>query len=158
MFATDTSLGLYETSVDVRYTNTSTEWRKMVVNDVLALTYRMEANADGSAAERKTKPPRSNKPSCMDRRCTGVEAMAEASLERDRVRSEAAEQRAAEHHYNGFLLALAEDLGERMLKAFETPTSIPYGTVNLRHGIPPGETLTVRFYRHQSYRHQFYRH
>ena len=27
------------------------------------------------------------------------------------------------------------------MKAFETPTHIPYGTINLRHGIPPGETV-----------------
>lgn len=99
----------------------------------------MEAEAEGRAPEKR--PSRPNKPSCKDRRCTGVEAMAEANLERERERIEAAEQRAAELHYNGFLLAMAEDLGERMLKAFETPTSIPYGTVNLRHGIPPGETV-----------------
>jgi hypothetical protein len=42
--------------------------------------------------------------------------------------------------YDGELLALALDLGERLAPAFETPTSIPYGTVNLRYGIPRGET------------------
>lgn len=35
---------------------------------------------------------------------------------------------------------LAIDLGERLLPAFATPTGIPYGTVNLRHGVPVGET------------------
>ena len=48
------------------------------------------------------------------------------------------EERAA--HYDGVLLDLAEDLGERLLPAFETNTKIPYGTVNLRHGVPPEET------------------
>jgi hypothetical protein len=38
------------------------------------------------------------------------------------------------------LLVLAEDLGRRLLPAFDTPTHLPYGTVNLRHGVPQGET------------------
>ena len=41
------------------------------------------------------------------------------------------------HHvpgYRGELLALALDLGWRLLKAFDTPTGIPYGAVNLLHG------------------------
>eukprot|EP00571_Detonula_confervacea_P007917 CAMPEP_0172332452 /NCGR_PEP_ID=MMETSP1058-20130122/62443_1 /TAXON_ID=83371 /ORGANISM="Detonula confervacea, Strain CCMP 353" /LENGTH=1455 /DNA_ID=CAMNT_0013049737 /DNA_START=662 /DNA_END=5029 /DNA_ORIENTATION=- len=42
--------------------------------------------------------------------------------------------------YDGFLLELAHDIGKRLLFAFDTETGIPYGTVNLLHGIPPGET------------------
>ena len=42
--------------------------------------------------------------------------------------------------YNGHMLCLAEDLGERLLPAFQTNTGIPYGTVNLRYGVPRGET------------------
>jgi len=42
--------------------------------------------------------------------------------------------------YDGFLLELAHDIGKRLLPAFDTDTGIPYGTVNLMHGIPPGET------------------
>eukprot|EP00741_Cyanophora_paradoxa_P013921 tig00020723_g13438.t1 len=42
--------------------------------------------------------------------------------------------------YNRSLLILAEDLGRRLLPAFVTPTGIPYGTVNLRWGVPPNET------------------
>ncbi|KAK5004794.1 hypothetical protein LTR28_008459, partial [Elasticomyces elasticus] len=38
--------------------------------------------------------------------------------------------------YNGQLLRLAQDLGERLLPAFHTPTGLPYPRVNLRHGIP----------------------
>lgn len=41
---------------------------------------------------------------------------------------------------NGPLLRLAEDVGRRLLPAFDTPTGMPYGTVNLRYGVPPGET------------------
>ena len=41
---------------------------------------------------------------------------------------------------NGPLLALAEDVAKRLLPAFDTPTGMPYGTVNLRHGVPDGET------------------
>jgi Glycosyl hydrolase family 47 len=37
-------------------------------------------------------------------------------------------------------MRLAVDLGERLLPAFVTPTGIPYGTVNLRYGVPVGET------------------
>eukprot|EP00617_Octactis_speculum_P016129 CAMPEP_0185761930 /NCGR_PEP_ID=MMETSP1174-20130828/20882_1 /TAXON_ID=35687 /ORGANISM="Dictyocha speculum, Strain CCMP1381" /LENGTH=214 /DNA_ID=CAMNT_0028443377 /DNA_START=15 /DNA_END=656 /DNA_ORIENTATION=+ len=43
--------------------------------------------------------------------------------------------------YDGCLLDLAEDLGERLLPAFRTATTIPYGTVNLRYGVPPDETV-----------------
>ena len=35
---------------------------------------------------------------------------------------------------------LAADLGDRLLPAFDTATGIPYGTVNLRRGVPNGET------------------
>lgn len=42
--------------------------------------------------------------------------------------------------YDNCLIDLAKDLGERLLPAFETNTRIPYGTVNLRHGVPIGET------------------
>ncbi|XP_055843989.1 ER degradation-enhancing alpha-mannosidase-like protein 3 [Episyrphus balteatus] len=41
---------------------------------------------------------------------------------------------------NGPLLRLAEDVAKRILPAFDTKTGMPYGTVNLRHGVPPGET------------------
>jgi len=42
--------------------------------------------------------------------------------------------------YRGQLLDLAADLGYRLLVAFDTETGIPYGTVNLLHGVPKGET------------------
>lgn len=38
--------------------------------------------------------------------------------------------------YDGQLLRLAMDLGQRLLPAFYTRTGIPYPRVNLRHGIP----------------------
>ena len=41
---------------------------------------------------------------------------------------------------NGPLLRLAEDVATRLLPAFDTETGMPYGTVNLRHGVPKGET------------------
>lgn len=41
---------------------------------------------------------------------------------------------------NGPLLRLAEDLAKRLIVAFDTPTGMPYGTVNLKYGIPEGET------------------
>jgi mannosidase alpha-like ER degradation enhancer 2 len=31
-------------------------------------------------------------------------------------------------------------MGNRLLPAFDTATGIPYGTVNLRSGVPKGET------------------
>ncbi len=37
--------------------------------------------------------------------------------------------------YKGELLLLAHDLAKRLLPAFDTPTSIPYGTVNLKYHI-----------------------
>lgn len=45
--------------------------------------------------------------------------------------------------YDGFLLELARDIGDRLLPAFDTPTGIPYGTVNLLSGIPEGETTVA---------------
>lgn len=42
--------------------------------------------------------------------------------------------------YRTRLLAMALDLGERMLPAFNTKTGLPYARVNLRHGVEPGET------------------
>ncbi|KAG0275805.1 alpha mannosidase-like protein [Linnemannia exigua] len=43
--------------------------------------------------------------------------------------------------YKGDLLVMAEDLGKRLMKAFEnTPTGIPYARVNLRKGVLRGET------------------
>ena len=42
--------------------------------------------------------------------------------------------------YHGELLALAHDLGSRLLPAFDTPTGIPYGSINLRHGVHPAES------------------
>lgn len=41
---------------------------------------------------------------------------------------------------NGPLLRLAEDMAKRLLAAFDTPTGMPYGTVNLKYGVPEGET------------------
>lgn len=41
---------------------------------------------------------------------------------------------------NGPLLRLAEDVAKRLLPAFDTKTGMPYGTVNLRYGVPAGET------------------
>jgi mannosidase alpha-like ER degradation enhancer 1 len=42
--------------------------------------------------------------------------------------------------YKGRILEMAEDLGRRMLPAFETKTGLPYARVNLRHGVETGET------------------
>ncbi|ORZ41485.1 glycoside hydrolase [Catenaria anguillulae PL171] len=45
--------------------------------------------------------------------------------------------------YDGGLLNLAVDLGDRLMKAFTPSTGIPYGTVNLAYGVPPNETPVV---------------
>lgn len=42
--------------------------------------------------------------------------------------------------YDGSLLRMAKDLGDRLLPAFETSTTVPYGTVHLLKGVPFGET------------------
>ncbi|KAI5723370.1 hypothetical protein M8J76_005139 [Diaphorina citri] len=44
---------------------------------------------------------------------------------------------------NGPLLRLAEDVARRLLPAFDTETGMPYGTVNLRYGVPAGETAVT---------------
>ncbi|KAI0334796.1 alpha-mannosidase [Cubamyces sp. BRFM 1775] len=43
--------------------------------------------------------------------------------------------------YRGELLQLAYDLGVRLLPAFHTLTGLPYARINLRHGIPRGESI-----------------
>ena len=43
-------------------------------------------------------------------------------------------------NYKGELLALAVDLADRLLPAFNSPTGIPYPRINLRTGLVPGET------------------
>eukprot|EP00759_Apiculatamorpha_spiralis_P046234 PhF_6_TR42744/c0_g1_i1/m.64611/K10085/EDEM2; ER degradation enhancer, mannosidase alpha-like 2 len=45
--------------------------------------------------------------------------------------------------YDGGLLRLAIDLADRLLPAFRTKTGIPYGSINLRHGVSPTETLVT---------------
>ncbi|KAL7527000.1 hypothetical protein ACHAXR_001750, partial [Thalassiosira sp. AJA248-18] len=50
---------------------------------------------------------------------------------------------ASSWEYDGFLLDLAFDIGKRLLFAFDTETGIPYGTINLLNGIPPGETTVA---------------
>ncbi|XP_006403205.2 alpha-mannosidase I MNS4 [Eutrema salsugineum] len=42
--------------------------------------------------------------------------------------------------YDNELLVLAEDLTRRMLPAFDTPTGIPYGSVNLMYGVDKHES------------------
>ncbi|KAK6914023.1 Glycoside hydrolase family 47 [Dillenia turbinata] len=42
--------------------------------------------------------------------------------------------------YDNELLNLAEDLARRLLPAFDTPTGIPFGSVNLMHGVDEDES------------------
>lgn len=42
--------------------------------------------------------------------------------------------------YAGGLLNLALDLGRRLLPAFDTPTGVPFGAVNLKYGVAEGES------------------
>ncbi|XP_042883562.1 ER degradation-enhancing alpha-mannosidase-like protein 2 [Penaeus japonicus] len=43
----------------------------------------------------------------------------------------------------GPLLTMAKDMADRLLPAFDTPTGMPYGTVNLKDGVPEGETTVT---------------
>lgn len=43
--------------------------------------------------------------------------------------------------YNGELVSLAEEVGMRLLPAFDTSTGIPYPRINLRHGLDKGLRL-----------------
>ncbi|ORY15648.1 hypothetical protein BCR33DRAFT_799945 [Rhizoclosmatium globosum] len=45
--------------------------------------------------------------------------------------------------YDFSLLDKAEEMGKKLLPAFDTPTGIPYGTVNLLDGVNEGESLDV---------------
>ncbi|KAJ3106016.1 ER degradation-enhancing alpha-mannosidase-like protein 2 [Phlyctochytrium planicorne] len=46
-------------------------------------------------------------------------------------------------YYDGFLLGKARDVGSRLLVAFDTPTGLPYGTVNLMNGVNKDESEDV---------------
>ncbi|XP_077410541.1 ER degradation-enhancing alpha-mannosidase-like protein 2 isoform X1 [Vanacampus margaritifer] len=41
---------------------------------------------------------------------------------------------------SGPLLRMAEEAARKLLPAFDTPTGMPYGTINLLHGVSPTET------------------
>lgn len=43
----------------------------------------------------------------------------------------------------GKLLDLAVELADKLMPAFDTKTGMPYGTVNLMHGVPHGETTVT---------------
>lgn len=45
--------------------------------------------------------------------------------------------------YHDELLTLADDLGQRLLPAFDTPTGMPFGSVNLKKGVHPNETTVT---------------
>uniref|UniRef100_A0A383VV16 alpha-1,2-Mannosidase n=1 Tax=Tetradesmus obliquus TaxID=3088 RepID=A0A383VV16_TETOB len=44
--------------------------------------------------------------------------------------------------YDGLLLRLAGDLGDRLLAAFDTPSGLPGGHVHLQKGLLPGENIS----------------
>lgn len=44
------------------------------------------------------------------------------------------------YHYSGCLLTLATDLGDRLMRAFDSPYDLPYAWVNLKSGVEDGET------------------
>ncbi|KAJ6830496.1 alpha-mannosidase I MNS5 isoform X1 [Iris pallida] len=48
--------------------------------------------------------------------------------------------RLADGLYNDQLLTLAEDLGQRFLCAFDTPTGLPYAWINLKYGVMENDT------------------
>lgn len=48
------------------------------------------------------------------------------------------------HWYQGQLLVLAQDLGNRLMPAFNTTTGIPHPRVNLRHGMNSPKIISVR--------------
>jgi hypothetical protein len=49
-------------------------------------------------------------------------------------------QGSAGEPYSGSLLVLAEDLGKRLLRAFDSPTGVPFTDVNLRSGVRRGSS------------------
>jgi hypothetical protein len=91
---------------------------------------------NGAIFSRKS---RSNETEIADKQDQG-----EPSVESQRTRRRLSIKKALE----GFrpskravdLLAMAKELGDRLLPAFDTPTSLPFARINLRHGISEGET------------------
>eukprot|EP01114_Cavostelium_apophysatum_P012725 TRINITY_DN2912_c0_g2_i1.p1 TRINITY_DN2912_c0_g2~~TRINITY_DN2912_c0_g2_i1.p1 ORF type:complete len:500 (-),score=68.83 TRINITY_DN2912_c0_g2_i1:303-1802(-) len=52
-------------------------------------------------------------------------------------------EKSMKERYDGSLLTKAVDVGDRLLKAFDTATGIPFGAVNLMYGVPLFETPVV---------------
>jgi ER degradation enhancer, mannosidase alpha-like 2 len=74
--------------------------------------------------------------------CSG-EAMSKCQPQKDTVSSCLNVTTSKTWKYDGFLLDLARDIGDRLLPAYKTQTGIPYGTVNLLSGVPKGETTVA---------------
>lgn len=54
-----------------------------------------------------------------------------------------AKRKLSRDEYDGFLLDKAEEVGNSLLPAFDTPTGMPFGSINLMKGVNPGETPEV---------------
>ena len=59
----------------------------------------------------------------------------------DNVEARQRAERWVPQDYDGKLLTLAENLASRLMPAFDTPTGIPYGSINLRSGVAHNESL-----------------
>ena len=95
---------------------------------------------DDSARKTEKQPQDEKDAACANTndQCAAKDLVCEES---DKKKQNATNTSSANYwSYDGFLLKLAHDLGRRLLPAFDTKTGIPYGTVNLLHGIPQGET------------------
>eukprot|EP01122_Echinamoeba_exundans_P005148 TRINITY_DN1531_c0_g1_i3.p1 TRINITY_DN1531_c0_g1~~TRINITY_DN1531_c0_g1_i3.p1 ORF type:complete len:653 (-),score=119.87 TRINITY_DN1531_c0_g1_i3:66-2024(-) len=57
--------------------------------------------------------------------------------------SDLPEMESFKQRYNGSMLRLTLDVADRLLKAFDTATGLPFGTVNLMYGVPKNETPIV---------------
>jgi ER degradation enhancer, mannosidase alpha-like 2 len=57
--------------------------------------------------------------------------------------SDLPEMEGFKQRYDGSMLKLTLDVADRLLKAFDTATGLPFGTVNLMHGVPINETPIV---------------
>ena len=59
----------------------------------------------------------------------------------DNVEARQRAERWVPEGYDGKLLTLAENLASRLMPAFDTPTGIPYGSINLQSGVAHNESL-----------------
>ncbi|KAL7499794.1 hypothetical protein ACHAWT_007908 [Skeletonema menzelii] len=114
--------------------------KKVPVSDVWDSSGEVLWGAVESNREQSNLPADANEDEQL---CSWESSPSSETADNDDCASNVEEIESPTWEYDGFLLKLATDIGNRLVHAFNTASGIPYGTVNLLHGIPPKETTVA---------------